>query len=395
MNNTELSLQELENSFCKTVEKFTLCFKRTTSLAVGTSYVKGLLSKIERKNSWQIAEGTESVTPYKYQHLINRGGFDQEMARDLNQQLVIENLGTNGILAIDETGFLKKGDKSAGVQRQYSGTAGRIENCQLGVFGSYKTSKGHALIDRELYIPESWTVDKERCKEAGIGEDIKFQTKPELGTMIYNKFAKNGHKASWVTADEAYGRDPKFRQNLEESQQNYVLAIPRDTVMRIGMLKFKAEIWGEKIGAEEWKRLSCGKGTKGERVYDWAVKERSEKCEAGFARYLLIRRSISDAKELSFYTVYANIGVSLEEMVIAAGSRWSIEECFEMAKGETGLDQYEFRTMPGWYRHITLSMIALSILCISRSNLLLPVKEVGSGEMGSMEEFKKKRQMKD
>jgi SRSO17 transposase len=381
----EIGINDLENQLLERWKKFSSYFARSKAWEVGFNYIKGLLCKVERKNSWQIAQTVGSVNPYCFQNMLNRGSFDADSARDANQQLLISELGEGGIFVADETGFLKKGTKSAGVKRQYSGTAGRIENSQVGVFAGYRTEKGHALIDRELYIPSDWIEDKDRCKEAGIEENAKFYTKPQLASKCYNRFIKNGHRASWVAADEAYGRDPEFKINLEKHSQAYVLAVPKDTVMRVGLLKFKAEDWQKRVGKLEWNRASCGYGTKGERIYDWALIKRSEKCEEGFARFLLIRQSRRDIKSVAFYTVFCPVDKSLEEIINVAGNRWSIEECFEMAKGETGLDQYEVRTKIGWYRHITLAMIALTMLVITKAQLMPATIE------DSLEEFKKKR----
>ena len=381
----EIEINDLEQQLVDRWRNFSNYFSRSQGWKTGLNYIKGLLCRVDRKNSWQIAQTVGNVNPYPFQNMLNRGSFDEDGARDANQQLLISELGEGGIFVVDDTGFLKKGTKSAGVKRQYSGTAGRVENSQVGVFGGYKTKKGHALIDRELYIPNNWIENKERCKEAGIEENAEFYTKPQLASKCYNRFIDNGHRVSWVTADEGYGRDGEFIINLENRKQSYVLAVPRNTIMRVGLVKFKAEDWSKKFANLEWHRASCGYGSKGERIYDWALIKRSEKCEKGFARFLLIRRSKSNINELAFYTVFCQLDKLLEEIIDVAGSRWSIEECFEMAKGETGLDQYEVRTKNGWYRHVTLSMIALGILVITRAQLM----PAATGD--SLEELKKKR----
>ena len=389
MNTETDALDQLEKVFNTKTALFEDCFHRKQGFCVGKMYIKGLLSRIDRKNAWQIAEGTGSETPHKFQNLLNRGSFKANEARDINQKMLIEELGKDGILAIDETGFLKKGMESAGVQRQYSGTAGRVENCQVGVFASYKTTKGHALIDRELYIPEEWLKDKERCKKAGIPEKQEFLTKNQIAANIFNKFKEKGHTCSWVTADEAYGRDSGFAKVLDKAKQQYVLAIPKNLKIDSGLLILNADDLVQRQSPESWQRLSCGDGSKGKRVYDWLLIKRRGKAPKGFVRYLLARRNIKDSQDIAYYNVLAKKEETLQGIVEAAGSRWSIEECFEMAKGETGLDQYEVRTWPAWYRYITLSMIALSILCISRARLLL--KPETSESMG---EFKKKRLQK-
>lgn len=368
--NIPQELKVLEDILTETTQPLSKYFKRIKGWVTGVEYLKGLLSNIERKNSWQIAEKLGYATPTRFQHLINEGSWDEDKIRDHNETLIIEKLGEEGTWLVDETGFLKKGEKSAGVARQYSGTAGRVENSQVGVFASWKTSLGHALTDRELYIPEKWFEDKDRCKDAGIPEETTFKTKPQLALKMYNRMRANGHKPLWVAADEAYGRDTNFRKNLETQQQQYVLAVPKDFFMRMGLLKRQAEKWGAEVTTQDWKRLSCGMGSKGERLYDWALIKRTEICQPGFRFYLLIRRSISDPTDLAYYTVFSKEGTTIEAIVIAAGERWSVEECFETAKGETGLDQYEVRSYRGWYRHITLSMVAFTILLMSKIALV-------------------------
>lgn len=407
-------LQVLEDTLDSITISLSQYFKRVKGWKTGVGYLKGLLSNAERKNSWQIAEKLGCATPTRFQHLINEGSWDEDKVRDHNETLIIEKLGEEGTWLVDETGFLKKGEKSAGVARQYSGTAGRVDNSQVGVFSSWKTPLGHALTDRELYIPEKWFENKDRCKEAGIPDDVTFKTKPQLASEMYNRMRTNGHKPLWVAADEAYGRDPNFRKTLEARQQQYVLAVPKDFFMRMGLLKRQAEKWGIDLKTDDWKRLSCGMGSQGERLYDWALIKRTEICQSGFSFYLLIRRSISDPTDLAYYTVFAKKGTTIQAIVMVAGERWSVEECFEAAKGETGLDQYEVRSYRGWYRHITLSMVAFTILLMAKialaemdqnnaqpapSSQQSSVSEpTNSGEdrppdkPSSMEAFKKKRQ---
>jgi len=255
------------------------------------------------------------------------------------------------------------------------------------VFASYRTANGHAFVDRELYIPQEWTDDPERCKKAGVDTAPGFRTKPELATAMINRLIGNGFAPRWVAADEAYGRDPEFRRNLEEKRLCYVLAAPKDSRVRVGLKKREAEAWAAEIVPGGWTRLSCGSGSKGERLYDWACLERSEPCPAGFKRFLLMRRSLSNPSDVAYYHVFCKEGASLQDMASAAGERWSVEECFEIGKGETGLDQYEVRTFKGWYRHVTLSMLALTILRVSQGKLL----ESAQREADSLAEFKKKR----
>ena len=327
-------------------------------------YVKGLLSSAERKNSWQLAEEQGASTPYRFQHMLYHAAIDVESLQKELLKTATQTLGSDGILTFDDTGFLKKGDKSAGVQRQYTGTAGRIENCQIGTFMGYKTNKGHALLDTRLYIPESWMNDKERCQKAKIPDDIVFEKKALHAVRMFESFKKQGYTCSWVTADEAYGKDPDFIKALEEAKQPYVVAIAKDHHVRIGDLKqnLPASTWADKAPLHTWHRLSAGAGSKGERLYDWLLIKRSEfKMAECFDHSLLVRKSITTG-EKAYYSVFSPHETDLKTIALVAGSRWSIEECFEMSKGETGLDHYEVRSYHGWQRHMILSMWALYIL---------------------------------
>jgi SRSO17 transposase len=340
-------------------------------------YVKGLMSNVERKNSWQLSEKIGAATPYRFQYMLHNGKIDITALQNKLCDEAISELGNDGIVTFDETGFLKKGTQSAGVQRQYSGTAGRIENCQIGTFMGYATPKGHTLLDTRLYIPDSWIKDPNRCSEARIPEGTKFSKKADQASEMYDNFRLTGHSCSWVTADEAYGKDPDFVKTLEDSKQPYVLCIPKDQSIRCDDLKLKrkAEKWAKETTPNEWKRLSAGRGTKGERYYDWLLLERNEiSTPKGFERKLLVRRSITDG-ELAYYIVLSKIDTKIEEIVKVAGSRWTVEECFEMGKGAAGLDQYEVRSYPGWYRHIMLSMWALFILVCLKNKTMDPYNE--------------------
>ena len=336
-----------------------------------SDYTKGLLSSAGRKNSWQISEQQGAATPYRFQHMLYHAAIDVPQLQTELAKVAVESLGADGILTFDDTGFLKKGDQSAGVQRQYTGTAGRVENCQIGTFMGYKTNTGHTLLDTRLYIPESWTNDRDRCRKAKIPDDVVFEKKALHAAHMYEAFKQQGHTCSWVTADEAYGKDPDFIKVLEDAKQPYVVAISKDHHVRIGELKQKlpASVWIEKGETDQWKRLSAGAGSKGERLYDWFLMKRSElNTPEGYERYILCRRSITTG-ELAYYSVFAPMNTSIEILVTVAGSRWSIEECFEMAKGETGLDQYEVRSYHGWQRHIILSMWALFMLVFLKNKI--------------------------
>jgi SRSO17 transposase len=341
---------------------FAPLFSRSETKDSAFSYVRGLISLIERKNSWQLSEETGYQNPYAFQYLLGRALWNENDLRDVVSCYTIDHLGTSeSVLSIDETGFLKKGNQSAGVGRQYSGTAGRIENCQIGVFLSYATSKGRALIDRELYIPQNWFEDEKRCQRVGIPVSVRFKTKVELAKEMLKRTFSNGFKPSWVVGDEVYGSHA-LRGWLEEQEQAYVLAVASNYSVWIGLRQYKTKEILEKINDLEWRKISVGKGTKGERYYEWFRIKINSDSQKGWNRWLIIRRSIKDVREVAFYIGFCKDKNTLEEMAKAAGSRWTIEECFEMAKGEVGLDQYEVRSFAGWYRHITLSIFALSYL---------------------------------
>ncbi len=289
--------------------------------------------------------------------------------RDDLRDYVVKHIGQpDGVLILDETGFLKKGDKSAGVGRQYSGTAGRIENCQIGVFLAYHSTKGTALIDRALYLPKAWTEDKARCREAGIPDDVVFATKPELARTMIRRVVKCGIPARWVIADEAYGIDHKFRRFIEDSGLSYVVAVACSQRLFLGGYYDRADVFASELPDPSWKRLSCGAGSKGRRTYDWAFIEFPFQAMDGFRKGLLIRRSISDPNEKAYYLCRFARSTTVEELVAVAGCRWGIEICFEQSKGEVGLDNYEVRSWDGWRRHFTLVMFAYAFLVAIRAN---------------------------
>jgi SRSO17 transposase len=322
-----------------------------------------LLSGVERKNSWTIAEQAGELSPDGMQRLLNFYRWDADAVRDDLRGYVLRNLGDPaGVVVSDETGFLKKGIQSAGVQRQYSGTAGRIENCQLGVFLTYVSPAGRALIDRELYLPKMWTEDRDRCTEAGIGEEIDFATKPELARRMLERLLANHGRAAvpWFTADEAYGDNPGLRGWLDEQQLNYVMAVSCDARFATPTGPRRADELAASAPQRGWQRLSCGKGSKGHRLYDWLLLD-----PGADQHLLLVRRSITKPSELAYYVCHSNTPVPLAELVRVAGSRWGVEETFQFAKNETGLDHYQVRRYDAWYRHITLSMLAAAFLAVT------------------------------
>jgi SRSO17 transposase len=343
-------------------------FVRSEPRALSLAYLQGLLSGCERKNGWQLAAWMEEAAPYRVQHLLDRACWDADAARDQLRDYVLEELSSpDAVLIVDETGFLKKGRHSAGVKRQYSGTAGRIENSQIGVFLCYGSDRGAALVDRELYIPQEWAEDRERRSEAGIAETVEFATKPELARRMIGRALDSGARVAWVAADEVYGHDSKLRRFLEGRQMAYVLAVASDQrLWQADFMQHRVDAIARSLPAPRWKRLSAGFGSKGERLYDWALMQLSK--QDGWARALLVRRSIEEKPECAYYLCYAPTGKdTLETLIRVAGQRWLIEQSFETAKGECGLDHYEVRHWQGWYRHITLAMLAQAVLAVLRS----------------------------
>jgi SRSO17 transposase len=335
------------------------------------AYVRGLLAPLAGKNGWTLAEVAGDATPDGMQRLLNAASWDADGVRDDVRAYAARHLGErDGVLIVDETGFLKKGTKSAGVQRQYSGTAGRVENCQLGVFLAYASGRGRTLIDRELYLPKSWIADRPRCRDAAVADEVEFATKAVLATTMLARALDAGVPASWVAADEAYGQDSKFRAWLEQHGIGYVVAVPRSQTIPAVAGSARADHAAEHAPEQAWKRRSAGDGAKGPRLYDWAVASlpAGEHTPPGWTRWLLIRRQITAADkepELAYYLCCGPEGTDDAELVRVAGARWAIEECFQTAKNEVGLDHYQVRRYDAWYRHVTLAMLAHTYLAVA------------------------------
>jgi SRSO17 transposase len=331
-------------------------------------YLQGLLSAAERKNSWQLAEQAREATPYGMQRLLSQAVWDTDGVRDDLREYVLEQLGTSGaVVAIDETSFPKRGKRSAGVQMQYCGTTGQVENCQVGVFLTYVTARGHTLIDRELYLPLEWCEDQQRCRAADIPESVRFQTKPELAVQMLARLFQAQVPIAWVVADTVYGSNLDPRTWLEARACPYVLAVACDEPVgivepsgrrrRVEVRDVEALLLAE----QDWHRLAMSEGTTGPRLFDWACVPVLHQWEEDGRHWLLMRRSLTDPGEKAYYFVFAPPGTTLEQMVQAIGARWHIEEDFEQAK-DLGLDHYQVRSYLGWYRHITLVMLALGFL---------------------------------
>jgi len=325
--------------------------------------MQGLLSVCERKNGWQLAEWMGEPAPHRMQHLLDRASWDADAARDRVRDYVLDALSSEAsVLIVDETGFLKKGVHSVGVKRQYTGTAGRIENSQVGVFLCYASERGAALLDRELYLPEEWAVDSERCRAAAVPEGTEFATKPELARRMIERTLDAGAAVGWVAGDEVYGNNSTLRQWLEHRQLGYVLAVACDQRLRWpdGQQR-RADAIAQHLPTLAWERVSAGSGSKGERLYDWALVPGWQ--HQGWSYGLLIRRSLEDPSEYAYYRFYAPTSqANLQTLARVAGQRWRIEQAFQAAKGECGLDHYEVRHWQGWYRHITLAMLAYAVL---------------------------------
>jgi SRSO17 transposase len=325
-------------------------------------YLQGLLASVERKNGWQMAEELGEANAHGVQRLLEEADWDEEAVRDELRAYVIEQLGeAGGILVVDETGFVKKGKKSAGVARQYSGAAGRREKSQIGVFLLYASSKGQAFIDRALYLPEEWIADRVRCREAGIPDEVEFATKGELAQQMLIRAFAAGVPADWVVGDTVYG-DDELRMFLEEQQKNYVVAVPETHTVWVQGRPQPVGLLAALLPPDAWVVLSAGEGSKGPRLYEWAWLQLPEQAEGPSerARWVLIRRSLSDPSKRAQTT--------LPELVRVTGSRWKIEEGYEQAKGEVGLDQYEVRAWHAWYRYVTLSLVAYAALVVLQAH---------------------------
>lgn len=375
------------------VERVSPHFARPETRQRALAYLQGLLSPVARKNSWQIAEASGETTPYGVQHLLGRAVWDADAVRDDLRTYVVEQVSDpEAVLVIDETGFLKKGCKSAGVKRQYSGTAGRIENCQIGVFLAYASGHGHAFLDRELYLPQEWAEDEERRREAGVPKVVGFATKPQIARRMLARALDAGVPARWVSADHIYGGDHRLRALLEAHYLRYVVGVASNQAVATGLTQCRIDALLDGVPEEAWEQLRCGDGAKGPRIYDWAAVHLN--CPvAGWERWALGRRSLTDPDERAYYLVFVPAGTGLEAVVSVAGRRWTIEEAIAEAKGEVGLDEYEVRSWTGWYRHSTLVLLAHAFLVVTRAR----TEQASKGGIafprpsGSLRAFKRQR----
>jgi SRSO17 transposase len=342
-------------------------FGRSELRASAGAFIDGVLSGISRKTGWQLAEQAALSRPYRMQSLLGRSSWEADALRDVVRDEVIAALGdASGVLVVDETGFLKKGTHSVGVARQYSGTAGRIENCQIGVFVAYASRLGQALIDRRLYLPEGWAEDGARRRRVQVPESVSFATKPQIACEMIAAALDAGVPCAWVLADALYGSDSRLRRMLEARQQPYVLAVRSNHCLHLltadGLRQTTPQQLADELPPEAWSLHAAGEGSKGIRLYDWARIGPPWTVDEGFERCVLIRRNRQDQKARAYYLVFAPAGTELAELAGAAGLRWTIEECFQRAKEELGLDHCEARSWHGWHRHMTLCMAAAAFL---------------------------------
>jgi SRSO17 transposase len=344
-------------------------FSRVEPRRLAFAYVRGLLAPLERRNGWTIAEHAGRRSPNAVQEMLYSPCWDPDAVRDDVRGYVIEHLGDpGGVLIADETGFVKKGVRSAGVQRQYTGTAGKVENCQIGTFLAYASSKGRALIDRELYLPKRWVADRDRCRRAAIPDEVDFATKPEQARTMIERAVAAGVPFGWFTADEAYGQNRELREWCEQQDIAYVMATRKDHEVPSGLhTSTRVDQLVAKIRPGAWRRMSCGDGAHGPRVYDWASVPIRAPFPHGRRGWVLARRNITTG-ELAYYVCFGPRGTRLRTLVRTAGARWAVEESFQTAKNEAGLDQYQVRRYDAWYAHITLALAAAAFLTITRAD---------------------------
>jgi SRSO17 transposase len=331
------------------------------------AFVRGLLADLPRKNCWTIAEHAGDASPDGMQHLLARAVWDADAVRDDVRALLIEHLGDpDAVLVVDETGDLKKGSRTVGVQRQYTGTAGKVDNAQVAVYLAYATDIGHGVVDRELYLPQQWLADPQRVQAAGIPDQVGFATKPELARRMLERALDAGVPAGWVTADEVYGNSPALRGWLEGRQLPYVLAVKATEPLPSprGPSTSAARL-AERTPPHGWLRVSAGQGAKGRRWYGWSrLPLGTAGAPPGWQRWLLVRRSLRTG-ELAFYVCAGPAGLPLVALVRVAGCRWRVEEAFQAGKGLCGLDQHQVRRWRSWYRWVTLAMLAYAFLVVA------------------------------
>lgn len=339
-------------------------FARYESARHAAGLMLGLLSNLERKNCWTIAEQRGDVTPYGLQHMLSRASWDEDgVAADVRDYVTTAFADADAVLVVDETGDLKKGVATVGVQRQYTGTAGRIENSQVAVYLTYAGARGHALIDGRLYLPKSWTEDPGKLARAGVPDNVEFATKPALALEMIAAALDAGVSASWVAGDEVYGADSGLRSVCRDQGIGYVLNVACNHHVVTAGCRVDALAAGTPASA--WQRLSAGDGSKGPRMYSWLRIDINSALPGH--EWIMVRRNDSTG-ELAYYRCWSPRPVSLSTLVGVAGRRWTIEESFQAAKGQAGLDEHQVRTWTSWRRWVILSMLAMAFLAVTCAN---------------------------
>ena len=342
------------------------------------AYLQGLLGPMERKNGWQLAEYAGDATPFGMQRLLARCRWDEDGVRDDLREYVVEHLGDEqAVLVVDELGFLKQGKKSVGVQRQYSKTAGKVENCQIGLFLAYVSNRGRTFLDRELYLSDDWLLDLNRMDETGVPKDTQMivsRDKHELAQAMIGRALAAGVPFAWVAGDAVRCNDRSLRWWLEQAGIAHVLAVESDdktlyTRETEGVERVAPRQLAQQIPPTDWQRLSAGEGgKKAPRLYDWARVLLLHWTRPERWHWLLVRRSITDRADLTYYACFSHTDVPLAELVRVAGHGWISEDALQEARQEVGLDQYEVRRWTSWYRHITLALLAHAFLAVTRYN---------------------------
>jgi SRSO17 transposase len=331
------------------------------------AFLLGLLAGLPRTNCWTIAEHAGEASPDGMQHLLAGAVWDAEAVREDLRGYVLEHLGDpDAVLVVDETGDVKKGAATVGVQRQYTGTAGRVENAQVGVYLTYASRAGYAFIDRALYLPRSWTGDPARCAAAGVPDDVQFATKPAQARQMIVRALEAGTPARWAAGDEVYGADPGLRKELVRRRVGYVLAVAKDHPIRTGIGIRRADELARRLPKQAWQRRSAGKGAKGERFYDWALVDTVDPTadpDRTGCHWLLLRRHRRTG-ELAFYRAYSPTPIPLAALVRVAGTRWQIEESFQSSKELSALDEHQVRRWDSWHRWTILAMLAHAFLSV-------------------------------
>ncbi len=353
-------------------------FRQKRVLASAGQFLDGLLGNESRKTGWMRAEAAGDPGPWRQQAILGRGRWDADALRDIVRDYALETLtDEEAVLVVDETGFLKQGKASCGVARQYTGSAGKITNCQIGVFACYVSRYGHAFIDRSLYLPKGWTDDRGRLTTAHVPENVGFATKPQIARRMIARAVAAKVPFSFVTADSVYGTGD-IEAILRKAGKGYVLGVAANHVFNSwGKKQFvrgTASAIAQDLPKSVWRRLSAGEGTKGPRLHDWAyleladldADENNDTLIRNWTRGLLIRRSIADDGDLAFFSTWCPKGTPMEKLVSVEGCRWAIEDSFETAKNELGLDHNETRSWHGWHRHVSLVMLAFAMMAAIR-----------------------------